>query len=101
MRRCRPFWGASEGQIGFVHIDCDIYASAMTVLELTIPRLAPGAVIVFDEFFNYKGDELHEYKAFFEAVERFDLSYRFIGYAGQQVSVMIDAVRRPVPDTAS
>ena len=46
-----------------MHIDCDIYASTKTALEQTIPRLAPGAVIVFDEFFNYKGYELHEYKA--------------------------------------
>ena len=49
------------------------------MLELTIPRLAPGAVIVFDEFFNYKGYELHECKAFVEATERFDLGLRFIG----------------------
>ena len=57
------------------------------------PRLAPGAVVVFDEFFNYKGYELHEYKAFFEFVERFDVAYRFIGYAGQQVSLVVEAVR--------
>jgi len=52
---------------------------------------------VFDEFFNYKGYELNEYKAFFEIAERFDLAYRFIGYAGQQVAVVVDTVRRPVP----
>jgi predicted O-methyltransferase YrrM len=92
------FLAREQGPIGFIHVDCDIYASAKTVLELTIPRLAPGAVIVFDEFFNYKGYELHEYKAFFEATERFDLGYRFIGYAGQQVAVAIEAVRRPAPD---
>ena len=31
----------------------------------------------------------------FEAAERFGLDYRFIGYAGQQVAVTIDAVRAP------
>ena len=91
------FLARERGPIGFIHVDCDIYSSTKTVLELTIPRLAPGAVIVFDEFFNYKGYELHEYKAFFEAAERFDLGYRFIGYAGQQVAVKIEAVRRPAP----
>jgi predicted O-methyltransferase YrrM len=91
------FLAREREPIGFIHVDCDISASAKTVLDLTIPRLAPGAVIVFDEFFNYKGYELHEYKAFFEAAERFDLAYRFIGYAGQQVAVAIDAVRRPAP----
>jgi hypothetical protein len=81
------------GRIGFIHVDCDIYTSTKIALELTVPRLMPGAIIVFDEFFNYKGYELNEYKAFFEIAERFDLAYRFIGYAGQQVAVVVDTVR--------
>jgi predicted O-methyltransferase YrrM len=92
------FLAREPGQIGFIHVDCDIYSSTRTVLELTLRRLASGGVIVFDEFFNYKGYELHEYKAFFEAAQQFGLEYRFIGYAGQQVAVAIDAVRRPALD---
>ena len=80
--------------IAFMHIDCDIYSSTKTVLDLTAGRLAPGAVLVFDEFFNYVGFEMHEYKAFFDFVERFDAKYRFIGYSGQQVSMVIDAVQK-------
>jgi hypothetical protein len=38
---------------------------------------------------------MHEYKAFFEFVERFDVKYRIIGYSGQQVSMVIDGVDRP------
>jgi hypothetical protein len=79
--------------IAFMHIDCDIYSSTKTVLDLTAGRLAPGAVLVFDEFFNYQGFELHEYKAFFEFVERFDVEYRFVGYSGHQVSLVIDVVK--------
>jgi len=60
-----------------------------------VPHLMPGALIVFDEFFNHKGYELNEYKAFFEVTERFDLACRFIGYAGQQAAVVVDAVRAP------
>jgi predicted O-methyltransferase YrrM len=90
------FLAREMGRIGFIHVDCDIYVSTKTVLELTVPRLMPGAIIVFDEFFNYKGYELHEYKAFFEVVERFDLAYRFIGYAGQQVAVVVDTQGRPL-----
>jgi len=92
------FLARQQQPIGFVHVDCDIYASTMTVLELTLPRLTPGAIIVFDEFFNYKGYELHEYKAFFEAAERFKVSYHFIAYGGQQVAVKIEAVNRPATD---
>jgi predicted O-methyltransferase YrrM len=93
------FLAREPGPIGFLHIDCDIYSSTKTVLDLCAPHLAPGAVVVFDEFFNYKGYELHEYKAFFELVERFDVAYRFIGYAGQQVSLIVEAVRRPASAT--
>jgi predicted O-methyltransferase YrrM len=86
------FLTREAGPIGFMHVDCDIYSSTKTVLELTAPRLTPGAVIVFDEFFNYRGYEDHEYKAFFEFVERFGVKYRFFGYSGQQVSVVVDAI---------
>jgi predicted O-methyltransferase YrrM len=89
-----PFLARETGPIAFLHVDCDIYSSTRTVLDLTAPRLAPGAVIVFDEFFNYKGYELHEYKAFFEFVERWSVSYRFIGYAAQQVSLIVDSRRQ-------
>jgi len=89
------FLAREGGPIGFLHIDCDIYSSTKTVLDLAAPRLAPGAVIVFDEFFNYKGYEQHEFKAFFEFVERFPAAYRYIGYSGQQVSVVIDSMRAP------
>jgi predicted O-methyltransferase YrrM len=52
------FLAREPGSIGFLHVDCDIYSSTKTVLDLCAARLAPGAVIVFDEFFNYKGYEL-------------------------------------------
>jgi len=88
------FLAAENGPIGFLHIDCDIYSSTKTVLELTAPRLRRGAVIAFDEFFNYSGYELHEYKAFFEFVERFDVRYHFVAYSGHQVSLAIESVGR-------
>jgi len=89
------FLEAHADPIVFLHIDCDLYSSTKTVLDLTVARLAPGAVIVFDEFFNYKGYEQHEYKAFFEWVERFGLDYRFIAYSGQQVSLVLAGPGQP------
>lgn len=89
------FLARTPGPIGFLHVDCDIYSSTRTVLDFAGPHLAPGAVIVFDEFFNYKAYEQHEYKAFFEFVERCEVSYRFIAYAAQQVSLIVDAIGKP------
>ena len=52
--------------IGFVHVDCDIYSSAREVLFGLRGRLAPGAVIVFDELLNYDSFLWNEMLALFE-----------------------------------
>ena len=81
--------------VAFLHIDCDIYSSTRTVFSLLGPRLQEGAVIVFDEYFNYPAWRQHEVKAFAEAVERFGLSYEFIGRTdSRQVAVRLTAVGR-------
>ena len=40
----------SELRFSFVHLDCDIYASYMECLEFFYPRLAPGGIILLDEY---------------------------------------------------
>jgi cytochrome P450 len=39
-----------------VHIDSDLYASARCVLEGVAPILANGALLLFDDWFMYRGD---------------------------------------------
>ena len=39
-----------------VHIDSDLYASARCVLEGVAPILADGALVLFDDWFMYRGD---------------------------------------------
>jgi len=83
------FLAQNPGPFGFVHIDCDIYSSTEQVFDLIADRIVPGTIIVFDEFFNYHGFELHEYKAFYELIEANDLSFEFISFSGQEVGVRI------------
>jgi hypothetical protein len=80
-----------EGPISFLHIDCDIYSSTRTIFDECSDRLLPGAVIVFDEFFNYVGWRRHEYKAFMEFVGAKNIGFRYLGYvpSHQQVAVML------------
>jgi predicted O-methyltransferase YrrM len=75
----------------YLHIDSDLYSSAMTVLDLFAPRIRPGTVIVFDEFFNYPGWKEGEFKAFQEFVHRYRLRFEYAGYASaaEQVAVII------------
>lgn len=80
--------------IAFLHVDCDLYSSAKTVLTLAASRLAPGCVVVFDEYFNYPGWQQGEFRAFQEMVEEYGCRYRYLGYNRHhsQAAIQIEAV---------
>lgn len=77
-----PFLAQNKGMVGFLHVDCDLYSSTKTVFEALEPRLAPGTVIVFDEYFNYPGWEEGEHKAFIEYLSKTGRSFEPLGYHG-------------------
>ena len=85
------FLNQHDAPVGFLHIDSDLYSSAKTIFELLEPRLKPGTVIVFDEYFNYPEWQEGEYKAFMEFLDKTGLSSEFIGYHRneQQVAVVL------------
>ncbi len=68
----------NEDPISFMHVDCDLYESTKTIFNLCEPRIIPGTIIVFDEFFDY----LHEARAFFEYLDRTKRKFRWIGHGG-------------------
>jgi Macrocin-O-methyltransferase (TylF) len=77
--------------VSFIHIDCDLYSSTKTVLDLLKERIKSGTVIVFDEYFNYPTWEKHEFKAFQEFVTEKNIKYQYLAYnrVGREVAVMI------------
>jgi predicted O-methyltransferase YrrM len=75
--------------IAFMHVDCDLYSSTKTVLDLTGERLAPDAVLVFDEFFNYPGWQQHEYRAWTEFLARTGRSFEYLAYTGNNEQVVV------------
>jgi hypothetical protein len=88
-----PIWlHGNPGQIAFVHLDCDLYSSTKTVLDLIVARMTSGTVILFDEYFNYANWEQHQFKAFQEFVQEHDVKYVYLGFARQQVAVRIVSV---------
>ncbi|MHB1348510.1 MAG: class I SAM-dependent methyltransferase [Desulfobulbaceae bacterium] len=86
------FLEAHPEKAAFIHIDSDLYSSAKTVLDALRPRIVPGTVIVFDEFFNYPGWQEHEYKAFREFIADTGLGFRYLCYAGRGFSVGVQLV---------
>ena len=81
-----------QGNAAFIHIDADLYSSAKTILEALMPRIVPGTVVVFDEFFNYPGWQNHEYKAFDEFITASGNSFQYLTYANRGFSVGIKIV---------
>jgi Flp pilus assembly protein TadD len=85
-----------EGFVRFINVDCDIYSSTKTVLDLLAPRIIPGSVIVFDEYIGNEHWREDEFKAFQEAVEKYGWSYEYICFSifTKQVAVQIKTIDR-------
>jgi predicted O-methyltransferase YrrM len=77
--------------IAFLHVDCDLYSSTVTLFDGLAERLQPGAIILFDEYYNFHRWQQHEFKAFQEFVARVGLRYEYIAFSvtGQQVAVRV------------
>ena len=75
--------------VAFVHVDCDLYSSTVTVLKHLGPHLRPGCVLVFDEFHGYPGCEDHEQRAWLEHVERTGIEWEPIGHGPEQLAVRL------------
>lgn len=76
----------------FVHIDSDTYEAARSLLKVLGRKLQKGTVIVFDEYFGFRGWRLGEWKAWKEFVELAGLQYEYLGFAKEQVAIKIKGV---------
>ncbi|KAI1085474.1 hypothetical protein F5B20DRAFT_5159 [Whalleya microplaca] len=87
-----PFLAGHSGPIALLHVDSDLYSSAVTVLEHCGPRLVAGSIVVFDEYFNFPGWERHEHRAWQEYVARTGTRFTWLAYTGddEQVVIRID-----------
>lgn len=68
--------------IAFLHMDCDIYSSHKTGLELLAPRIKPGTIIVLDDYFDFPNWWKHGFKAFAEFVKENGVEYEYLAYKG-------------------
>ncbi len=88
------FLAGHADPVAFLHLDADLYSSTVIVLEHVGPRLRPGSVIVFDEYFNYPGWEQHEHRAWQEFVAASGIEFDYLGYTcdHEQVAVVVTKV---------
>ncbi|MEE9384237.1 MAG: class I SAM-dependent methyltransferase [Nannocystaceae bacterium] len=69
------------GPVWFVNVDCDIYSSTKTVLELLGPQIGPGTVLIFDEYIGNLTWREDEWKALQEAVRQFGWRYEYLAFS--------------------
>ena len=88
------FLDEHPGPVDFLHVDSDLYSSAKTVLDAVGPRLRPGSIVVFDEYYNYPGWQEHEYRAWQEYAQATGTTFRYECYTldNEQVAVRITGV---------
>ena len=55
-----PWLDSNPGPIKFLHVDCDLYSSTLTVLNLLNQSIVPGTVIVFDEFYPWGNSKSYD-----------------------------------------
>jgi len=75
------FLAEHAGPFVFIHIDCDTYESTLAVMNMLEARILVGTVIVFDDYFGYRGWRDGEYKAWQEFVSRTKLRYEYLGFS--------------------
>ena len=73
----------------FVHIDSDTYEAASLVLGAAADRFRPGTVVVFDEYFGYRGWRAGEAKAWQEFVAARGIGYSYLAFHDQAVALVV------------
>ena len=81
------FLEKNKPKINFVHMDMDLYKPTVFTLQKIKPFLIDGAIILFDEFYNYLNWQEEEYKALIETFEKSE--YKFKAYTVNQKQVCI------------
>lgn len=77
-------------KINFVHFDMDVYDSTKFTLAKIKPYLTKGAIIIFDEYYNYINWKAGEYKAFTEIFEPNEYTYKAFNIKGKQAIIQFN-----------
>jgi hypothetical protein len=91
------FLSGHPGPVDLLHVDSDLYRSAVTVLDQVSPRLRPGSIVLFDEYFNHPGWRRGEALAWQELVDRTGLTFEFLAYTADDEQVAVRVLDPPGP----
>jgi len=78
-----PELAAEVGRVSLAHLDADLYSSTSCVLNWLTPLLAPGSLLLFDEFY---GEDPAEARAFSEWLEETGTRVAMLALFGREPS---------------
>jgi Tfp pilus assembly protein PilF len=81
-----------EEDVALINIDCDIYSSTKTVLDLLSPRIKKGTIILFDEYIGNLHWEEDEHKAFMESIDQYQWKYEYLCYSAYTKQVVVKII---------
>jgi len=81
-----------KGPVALLHVDCDLYSSTVTILNNLKDNIVPGTVIIFDEYINYPGWQLDEFRAWQEHCRMYGVKYEYIGRVSRHQKVAIRVI---------
>jgi hypothetical protein len=81
------FISSTNKKINFAHVDVDTYETTLFILKTIKPYLNKGAILIFDELYNYINWEENEYKALIEVFNNQEYEYLAFSKEGAQVVI--------------
>ena len=88
-----PFIASHLGDnvVSFLHVDCNLYASASEALRLLVPHFVAGTVVLFDDWLFHDGWDLGESRAWREVSAEAGVEFAYISWHMQRVLVQVTA----------
>lgn len=83
------FLDGTDAPVDFVHFDADTFEATELVLELLARRIAPGAVLLFDEFHSLSGWRNGEFRAWGNFCEKYNIPFRYLAFGPNQAAVLL------------
>jgi hypothetical protein len=81
-----------QENVALINIDCDIYSSTKTVLDLLRAHIKKGTIIIFDEYIGNLYWEEDEHKAFMESVTQYQWKYEHLCYSAYTKQVVVKII---------
>lgn len=89
------FLATTDRTMSFVHVDCDTGEATEELLGVLGSRIRVGTVLVFDEYFGYRGWKSGEYRAWQDFVAANGVTYQYLGFSVEQVSLVVIGIAGP------